>query len=157
MCLETGLTPSGVDTTIPENSGNTERERIEAKTGVAPCLGCHAVINPFGFAFENFDPLGRWRVKEHEFPVNPQVSLDFMGEKDRTVNGPVESLEFFTKSDRFQQCFVRQMFRYYMGRNEVASDDPMLKSMFTALKEKDENLLELLRILASSSRFNQRQ
>ncbi len=156
MCLETGLTPSGVDTTIDEGSGRTERERIEAKTGNAPCSSCHQLINPFGFAFENFDALGRWRTKEDGVNVDPKVALDFLGFEGVVAQSPVEAIERFTTTDRFKQCFVRQMFRYYMGRNELKSDDPTLKAMFDTLKSED-NVKKVLKTLVTSSRANQRK
>ena len=55
----------------------------------------------------------------------------------------------------FKQCFVRQMFRYYMGRSEEPSDDPMLREMFLAFVHND-NLLDLVAMLATSHRIGRR-
>lgn len=156
MCLETGAVPKGTETKIPEGGARTERERVEAGTQVAPCVACHAKINPFGFAFENFDAIGRWRTMDNNLPVNANVSMAFLGDTMTSTNNPVDALEYFTKTDRFKQCFVRQVFRYYMGRNELVSDDPLLKDMYQHLTEKDEDILGLLKTMVNSTRFNTR-
>ena len=56
----------------------------------------------------------------------------------------------FTDSLRFKQCFVRQMFRFYTGRDETAADDPVLRQMFFGFANNDEQaVVQLLRVLAT--------
>ncbi len=63
-----------------------------------------------------------------------------------------------TNSAMFKQCFVRQMFRFYMGRQEEPSDDPLLRRMFAEFsRNDDQDILRLLRTLAASDRAAQRQ
>ena len=51
--------------------GQTNRERVTAHTGQGECAGCHvSIINPLGFAFENFDAIGRIRTMDNGKPVN---------------------------------------------------------------------------------------
>jgi Protein of unknown function (DUF1585) len=58
---------------------------------------------------------------------------------------------------RFKQCFVRQVFRFYTGRDETPADDPVLRQMFFGFANNDEQaVVQLLRVLASSSSFSQR-
>ena len=53
---------------------------------------------------------------------------------------------------RFQQCFARQLFRFYTGRDETAGDDPVLRQMFFDFANNDEqDIVQLLRTLASST------
>ena len=61
----------------------------------------------------------------------------------------------FTQSLRFKQCFVRQLFRFYMGRDETPADDPLLRKMFFTFA-KDDELVGLLRLLATSPHFTAR-
>jgi hypothetical protein len=69
----------------------------------------------------------------------------------------VDALKGFTKSLRFKQCFVRQIFRFYTGRDEIPSDDPVLREMFFGFANNDEQaIVKLLRVLATSSSFSQR-
>ena len=157
MCLEIGGVPSGVNTELPTGANLTERTKIETATNQATCLGCHSYINPFGFVQENYDPIGRWRTTDNNVPVDTRISTNFFDEGPVATDSPVEAFKSFTSSVRFKQCFVRQLFRFYMGRNEVPSDDPLLRKMFFYFAENDnQDILGLLQILAGSSRFSQR-
>jgi hypothetical protein len=69
----------------------------------------------------------------------------------------VAALEGFTSSMMFKQCFVRQLFRFYMGRDEGPADDPLLRKMFFDFANQDQQaIVGLLRDLASAPSFSQR-
>jgi hypothetical protein len=157
MCMPLGNPPDDVDTTIPTTSGVTERQKIEQMTLPAKCAGCHASINPFGFMQENYDAIGRWRTTDQGLPIDASISVDFLDEGKLTTSTPVDALRGFTRSLRFQQCFTRQLFRFYMGRREEAGDDPLLRQMFFDFANNgDQDLLRMLRTLASAPIFSQR-
>ena len=48
----------------------TTRERVSLQTKPQACQTCHATINPLGFAFENFDAVGRYRTTEQGKPID---------------------------------------------------------------------------------------
>ena len=101
---------------------------------------------------ENFDPLGRWRTLDNGLPIDTSVSVDFLDEGPLTASTPVDALKGFTSSMRFKQCFVRQVFRFYTGRDETPADDPVLRQMFFGFANNDEQaIVDLLRVLASST------
>ena len=65
---------------LPDEAGNadkgTTRQQVEKHVSVASCAACHVRIDPYGFAFENFDAIGRWRVKEAGgLPVDTKAKL----------------------------------------------------------------------------------
>ena len=63
----------------------------------------------------------------------------------------------FTHSWRFQQCFARQLFRFYTGRDEAAGDDPVLRQMFTEFATADaQDIVGMLRTLANAATFSRR-
>jgi hypothetical protein len=158
MCLPLGQPPPGIDTTLPMTAGASERQKIEAKTANQPCIGCHAYINPFGFMQESFDAIGRFRTKDADgLAVDPSAAVDFLDEGPAHTQTSVEALRTFTDSARFKQCFARQMFRYYFGRDEGESDDPTLRQMFFSFASGDQqDILGMLRLLAGSNVFSQR-
>jgi hypothetical protein len=157
MCLPLGQPPAGVDTSIPSTAVGTERQKVESVTKVTPCSGCHTFINPFGFMQENYDAIGRWRTTDNGLPIDSSISVNFLDEGTLDASTPVDALKGFTNSMRFKQCFVRQLFRFYMGRDEVVTDDPLLKNMFLTFATNDaQGIVELLRALATSSDFSQR-
>jgi hypothetical protein len=156
MCMPLGAPPDDVDTT-PSTEGATERERIEATTAPPKCAGCHAFINPFGFMLENFDAIGRWRTLDEGAPIDASIDVDFLDEGPFSTDSPVDALRTFTRSFRFQQCFARQLFRFYVGRDETAVDDPVLRQIFEEFAgDGEQDILRMLRTLASSTTFSQR-
>jgi hypothetical protein len=158
MCMPLGAPPPDVDTTVPPKPGATERQKIEGVTAQPRCAGCHGFINPFGFALENFDAIGRWRTMDEGQPIDPSINVSFLDEGKLAVSSPVESLKAFTRSLRFQQCFARQLFRFYTGRDETAGDDPLLRQMFFDFANNGkQDIVGMLRTLASAPVFARRQ
>ena len=157
MCLPLGVPPADVNTTLPEDVEGTERERIEGVTRPARCAGCHDFINPFGFMQESYDAVGRFRSHDGDRPVDPSISVDFLDEGPLTAGTTVEALRAITRSLRFQQCFTRQLFRFYLGRDEAAGDDPLLRQLFFEFAQHDsQNIVTMLRSLASAHAFHAR-
>ena len=60
--------PAGVDTNLaadkPGAAPKTMREKLAQHRSSPTCNGCHSVIDPLGFALENFDAIGRWRTTD---------------------------------------------------------------------------------------------
>jgi hypothetical protein len=157
MCLDLGAPPEDVDTTIPPLANATERERIESVTTPPKCAGCHAYINPFGFMQENYDALGRYRSTDNGQPIDASIAVDFLDEGPFSASTAVDALKGFTRSWRFQQCFARQVFRFYMGRDETQGDDPLLRTMFLDLASQNtQDLMRMLRTLAGSKSVSDR-
>ncbi len=158
MCMELEPPPPGTSTDVKETPGMTERQRIEEVTKGKACAGCHKIINPFAFFQENYDALGRWRTVDNGSPINASIMIDFLDEDPVQTNGPVDGIKTLTDSMMFKQCFVRQMFRFYMGRKEEASDDPLLRRMFFEFAHKDkQDILWAVQTLTSSDRIVKRQ
>jgi hypothetical protein len=157
MCMPLGNPPAGIDTSVPTNAGATERERIETVTAQPQCQGCHGVINPFGFMQENYDAIGRWRTLDDGTPIDSSISVNFLDEGPLATSSPVDALRSFTRSWRFQQCFARQMFRFYTGRDETAGDDPLLRQMFLDFAGNGaQDIVGMLRTLANGPTFSRR-
>jgi len=157
MCLPLGNPPAGIDTSLPASGGASERQRVESGTSHAPCSGCHNYINPFGFMLENYDAIGRFRTSDQGVAVDPSISVDFVDGKPFQAKTPIDALEGFTRSKQFQQCFARQVFRFYLGRDETADDDPILRQMFFDFANQDkQDILGMLRTLAGSRALSRR-
>jgi hypothetical protein len=154
MCLPLGQPPPGVNTTLPVTAGASERQRVEQATSSAQCQGCHAVINPFGFMQENYDAIGRWRTTDQGQPVDASMKFDLLDEGPLATSSPITAFKTLTSSLRFQQCFARQLFRFYMGREEQPTDDPVLRQMFFGFAEKGEqDISGMLQTLVRSPSF----
>ena len=148
----------------------TTRQVVEALTEApgTPCAACHTtLINPLGFATENFDALGRVRSQQRFFnemgmvvgqaPVStrtiPLVSVD----DTRESTDAVTLTRMLVESNRLQTCFARQYFRFTFGRLEERDgrDNCALKRMTDAALA-GRPLAEVLRVVAMDPAFRTR-
>jgi hypothetical protein len=98
----------------------TTRERILLQTKGPDCQSCHAMINPLGFALENFDAVGRFREVEKEKPINAQGSYWTLGGEDVKFTGARELGEFLARSEESHEAFVEHLFHYLVKQPNLA-------------------------------------
>ena len=97
----------------------TMREKITQLTRDQACLSCHEVINPLGFALENFDAVGRWRTEENDKPID--ASGDFTSTEGTKVkiSSPRDIADFAVNSPVAQRAFVKQIFQHLVRQDPV--------------------------------------
>jgi hypothetical protein len=146
--------PITVDAQIPDDEHKTLRARFSV-VHADECWRCHKKMNPLGMPFESFNHVGRWRPLEKGKPVNTTGGITHSGEAslDGDVNNVRELMETLAKSDLVRQSFVRHVFRYWMGRNEMMSDSKTLIAMDKAYVESEGSFKELLVSLLTSDSF----
>lgn len=146
--------PVTVDAQIPENEHQTLRERFSV-VHEAECWRCHKKMNPLGMPFESFNHVGRWRASEKGSPVNVFGSIGYSGDPsiEGEVQGVRELMEKLATSDRVRQSFIRHVFRFWMGRNEMLSDSKTLMAMEQTYIESQGSFRELLVCLLTSDSF----
>ncbi len=95
-------------------SGATARERFSLHSAQAACAGCHKLMDPIGFALENFDAVGRWRDQENG------VLIDASGETPMLPApfvGAVELGKQLAASEQAQHCFTSHWLSFAYGRS----------------------------------------
>jgi Protein of unknown function (DUF1588)/Protein of unknown function (DUF1585) len=102
------------------------RARMEAHRRTPSCATCHRVMDPLGFALENFDGVGEWRVKEQGGKVDPVGQL-----ADGTqVDGPVALRRALNKHpEMFVRTVTEKLMTYGMGRGLDYTDMPLVRSI----------------------------
>jgi hypothetical protein len=107
----------------------TARQLIEKHSSVPECAKCHAKIDPYGFALEQYDALGRLRQSD----VNTKTTLV----DGRAIDGMNGLREYLTtvRQDDFLRQFCRKLLGYALGRAVQLSDEPLLDDMQQRLKE----------------------
>jgi hypothetical protein len=90
----------------------TTRERVALQTKPAACIICHGMMNPLGFALENFDAVGRYREKEHEKPIDVSGHYETRAGEQVKFTGARELAAFLARSEETQTAFIEQMFHY---------------------------------------------
>lgn len=105
-----------VDAIIPISEeaapGMTTRERVALQTSGAMCQSCHRVINPLGFALENYDLLGRFRTEELGKPIDASGHYTTSDGQSVQFGGVRQTAEFLANSNEVHQAIVRQLFQY---------------------------------------------
>jgi hypothetical protein len=118
--------------TLEETKGVKEarplsvRERMEEHRANPACTSCHRMIDPLGLALENFDPSGKWRIKDSGVPVDPSGVL-----YDGTpVNGPADLRQALLKhSDALLLSFTESLMTYALGRPIDVHDMPTVRAI----------------------------
>lgn len=116
LLCEDLVPPPGINTTLPEESGELEtiRDRLAAHAADPACRTCHDRIDPIGFSFENYDGIGAWRdswVSGH--PVDATGSLD---DPAGDFDGYAEMIALVASTPRARSCYARRWFEYAVGR-----------------------------------------
>lgn len=116
---------------LPEEvpKGLTARQLIEHHSSVPECARCHRRIDPYGFALEQYDAIGRLRPK----PVDTKTTL-----LDGNVIEGIEGLRTYLLEQRRTDVvrqFCRKLLGYALGREVQLSDEPLLESMARRLEQ----------------------
>jgi len=135
-----------------ENAGEgTVREMVARHTRVPECATCHVRIDPFGFALEKYDPIGRFRAKDlGGRPVDVSVEL-----KDGTKFEGLEGLRTWLLEKRrkdVERTFSQKLLGYALGRAVTLSDQPLIDEMVAGL-EQGGPLSGALRTVVASRQF----
>jgi hypothetical protein len=105
------------------------RQRMEQHRVNAACVSCHKMMDPIGFALENFDAVGRWRTKDGRLPVDPTGEL-VDGTK---INGPASLQQALLRdSEQFVRTVTEKLMTYGLGRGVEYYDMPVLRSIVRA-------------------------
>ena len=116
--------------------GLTMRQVIEKHTADPACAKCHVRIDPYGFALESYDAIGRLRQQDlGGRPIDTNTTL-MDGAQIDGINGLREYLVVTRRNDFLRQ-FCRKLVGYALGRAVQLSDEPLLNEMMTRLAEND--------------------
>jgi hypothetical protein len=130
----------------------TVRERLEMHRSNPSCNGCHGVMDPLGFALENFDAIGAWRVKDRE----AGVPIDSSGQlADGTVvNGPVDLREaLLAEPSQFVQTLTEKLMIYALGRSVEYYDMPAVRRIVREAARENYRFSAILAGIAQSEPF----
>jgi hypothetical protein len=138
----------------PPSPGVTTRQRF-AEHSQNPCATCHQLIDPIGFAFENYDGIGRYRTTDNGQPVDASGRLPL---DSRTVafKDAVDLMPTLAASDEVRSCLATQWMRYLLRREETPGDLPSLDAAKKAFRDSSYDLRALLVAIVGSDAFTRR-
>jgi hypothetical protein len=130
---------------------------VEEHTGTGTCgESCHGgYINPLGFAFENFDGLGRVRTTDSGQPVDTVAAYPFGEGEDARVSfdGAPELMQIIAGSEEAHACFAKSLMSYALARDIVEGDQPLLSTLSDVSRSSAGSLKQVLREIVKSPAF----
>jgi hypothetical protein len=150
--------PPGVSQIVDEEkkqkTGSTFRELLAQHASQPACAGCHAKIDPLGFAMENYDAIGRWRKDQGGQPLDTKAQLP-TGEK---LNGSDELKRLLIqRKEVFLKNMTGQMLSYALGRQLQPADAATIADVVSDMQQNDDRFSVLVSDLVLSRAFRYRR
>lgn len=140
-----------IDLADPEIAKMTLKEQMEVHRSQAACMSCHAKIDPWGIAFENYDSLGRWRNQIDGKPVDATSQLP----NKQSLNG-MDGLKRFLLEDRqdqFVRALVHKLTTYALGRPLVIADYALVEEIASEVRQHGDGLATMIELIVMSDLF----
>lgn len=154
-----GTPPPPPPPNVPELKEQEElrgslREMMEQHRANPACANCHASMDPIGFAFENFDAIGRYRYSDGEFPIDPAGVLPGGVE----FSGPKELIQILkARREQFVRCLTEKLLTFALGRGLEYYDRPAVNRILQTMKEQDDRFSVLVTAIVESEPFRYRR
>jgi hypothetical protein len=147
-------TPSLDDSRRKELTG-TFRQKLEQHRADPKCANCHAKMDAYGFALENFNGVGEWRDRDEQgAPIDASGKLA----TGRALNGLADMKSLLRSHSReFARCLAEKMFIYALGRGTDYYDEPALDRIVAELEKNDFRFSTLVTAIVKSPAFSMRR
>jgi hypothetical protein len=132
------------------------REQMTLHRSSPPCAGCHSIMDPIGFALENFDADASWRTRqggEGGVPIDVKVRL-FDGQD---ADGPAGLRTALLRySPQFVRMFIEKLMTYAVGRGMEYTDMPTIRAIARDAAGDDHRFSALVLGVVRSAQFQMR-
>lgn len=129
------------------------RERLAQHRSNPACASCHNMMDPIGFALENYDAVGRWREFEDDRELDASGGLP----DGSTVHGvPQLESQLLVHRDLFVQAMVEKLMIFALGRGMEWSDGPEIRKIVARAKQNNYRFSSLIEGIVLSKPFRMR-
>ena len=132
----------------------TLREAMTQHRAAPSCAGCHARMDPIGFAMENFDAVGRWRDRDGQQPID---ATGVFPEGTKFDGIPGLKKELMRQPEQFVGTVAERLLMYAIGRNLQYYDAPTVRAVMREAKASNNTLASLVIGIAKSRPFQMRE
>jgi hypothetical protein len=149
--------PPGVETNLETDAAQVKatslRQRMELHRRSPACASCHSVMDPIGFALENFDHAGKWRTLDGSTPIDATGQL-----VDGTKLDGADTLRraLLSRSDAFAEVAVEKMLSYAIGRTLRPQDMPSVRAVTRGAATQRYRLSSLVLGIVKTPQFQMR-
>ncbi len=155
-----GAPPPPPPPNVPSLDDNTVsaslpiRERLAAHRANPACASCHNVMDPVGFALENFDAVGRWRTQEERRPVDATGGMP-----DGTEFTGVAGLEqaLLQRPELFAGTLAEKLLVFALGRGVEPVDGPAIRQIVRRAQAENFRFSSLILGIVNSTPFQLRK
>jgi hypothetical protein len=139
-----------LETVATRDGPRSLRQRLEQHRADATCATCHAKMDPWGFALENYDAIGKWRAEDNSVPVDAMGQ--FNGQEPFV--GP-EGLKnaLLDRKQEFIRSFAKNLLIYALGRGVSGIDECTIRSIVKSGLENEDRLLPMVQSIVQSVPF----
>jgi hypothetical protein len=148
----------------PHSPTMSARARLSTATASQDCQICHSQMNSLGYPFEIYNHAGYVRQHDHApdggfMPADGSSTLTNMPDPalNVTVTDAIDLSNRMANSPYVKRCFLRQAFRYFMGRDENRTDACTLAAMESAYDTNNGSLKAALSALMTSDTWTHRR
>ena len=143
--------PPGVSTTLPgATSDMTLKEQLQQHMKDPSCNGCHRLMDPIGFALENYNAIGAFRTKDNELPIDSTATdVEGIG----SFASARELGELLREDPRVSLCVIKNLLRSSLGHLETPGEKSSIGQMDEAFAAQGYRMQALLVELVASPVF----
>jgi hypothetical protein len=134
----------------PADKPVSMRAQLEQHRANPNCAGCHARMDPLGFALEHFDAIGAWREKDGDLPIDPSGALPD-GRSFAGINELVATLK--AEPAAFTECLAEKMLTYALGRGLERGDRKAVRAIAERVAKEDYRFSALVLEIVRSAPF----
>jgi len=149
--------PPGVDTNLDKDAEEVKvtslRQRLELHRKVEPCASCHKIMDPIGFALENFDMVGTWRDLDGKTPIDASGQL-VDGSKLTSVLDLRNAL--LSRQEMFVTTATQKLMTYGLGRTVQYYDLPTVRKIVRQAAQNDFRFSSLVLGVVQSDPFQKK-
>jgi hypothetical protein len=156
LCSPPPPPPPGVDSAGVDMGSASVRQRLEQHRAKEPCRSCHAVMDPIGLSFENFDGIGVYRTEDQYGPIDATGTLPTAA-GDVSFLGASQLVPILAQDERLAGCIAEKVLTYAVGRGFSAADQPTLKAVTDATSASGKGFRSLFASAAASEAFRSRR
>ncbi len=154
-----GMQPPPPPPNVPQLKSDTQtgpakivtmRAQMEEHRANPACASCHKMMDPMGFAMENFDAIGRYRTKDGTIPLDFTGQLVDGGKFDGTAELRQQLMRY---SPRFVEALTERLLVYALGRGIDPTDIPVARGVVARVSAQGNRFSELLLGIVESQPF----
>jgi hypothetical protein len=136
-----------------ETATKSVRDQLELHRQNQPCASCHRVIDPPGFALENYNSVGQWRTVDNGTKVDANGVLA----DGSRLNGPVELRDaILRRPEAFASLVTERMMVYALGRGLEPADMPVVRRIVKKAGQSNYRLSTIVSEIINSAPFQMR-